>query len=108
MLVLSRTLATTPVPEALRGKVAFADLTPQAAMAHLQRQGAGRVYVDGGQIVQAFLREGLVADMIVSRIPVLIGEGRRLFGATGKDIVLKHRRTMAFPSGLVQSSYAVA
>lgn len=107
VLVLSRTLAATPVPDVLQGKVTFADLTPPAAMAHLGQEGAARVYVDGGQIVQAFLREGLVADMIISRIPVLIGAGRSLFGATPRDISLAHVRTTSFPSGLVQSHYAV-
>jgi dihydrofolate reductase len=105
VLVLSRTLAATPVPETLRDKVTFADLTPQAAMTHLDQQGAARVYVDGGQIVQAFLREGLIADMIISRIPVLIGGGRSLFGPAGGDIHFVHERTDPFPSGLVQSRY---
>ncbi len=107
VLVLSRQLAGTTPPEALRGKVTFADLTPGVAMEHLGQQGASRVYVDGGQIVQAFLREGLVADMVLSRIPVLLGEGRSLFGATGRDIPFAHEETRSFPSGLVQSRYRV-
>ena len=107
VLVLSRSLAATQVPDALRGKLTFADLTPQAAMDHLGRQGAARVYVDGGQIVQAFLREGLIHDLILSRIPVLLGTGRSLFGALDRDIMLTHQATTAFPSGLVQSRYLV-
>jgi len=105
VLVLSRQLAGTEPPPALRGKLAFADLSPQAAMDHLASQGAARVYVDGGQIVQSFLRAGLVADMVISRIPVLIGEGRSLFGDTGGDIRFSHEETRSFPSGLVQSRY---
>lgn len=105
VLVLLRQLAGTEPPEALRGKVSFADLGPRDAMDHLGRAGAARVYVDGGQIVQAFLREGLIADMVVSRIPVLIGEGRSLFGPTGSDLHFQHDRTISFPSGLVQSHY---
>lgn len=108
VLVLSRMLAASPVPEALRGKVTFADLTPQAAMDQLERQGAARVYVDGGQIVQAFLGAGLVTDIVLSRLPVLIGRGRSLFGALDRDVALVHQATTSFPSGLVQSRYAVA
>ena len=108
VLVLSRTLAATPVPDSLREQVTFADLSPQAAMDHMARLGAARVYVDGGQIVQAFLRAGLVADIILSRIPVLIGSGRSLFGALDRDLPLIHQATTAFPSGLVQSRYAIA
>lgn len=107
VLVLSRQLAGTEPPQALRGKVSFADLTPRAAMDHLGRQGASRVYVDGGQIVQAFLRDGLIADMVISRVPVLIGEGRSLFGPLPRDAKFRHERTVTFPSGLVQSHYSL-
>ena len=107
VLVLSRQLAGSAPPKAQRGKVSFADLSPLGAMDHLGRQGAKRVYVDGGQIVQAFLRAGLVADIVLSRLPVLIGTGRSLFGALDHDVPLTHEATTAFPSGLVQSRYLV-
>jgi dihydrofolate reductase len=76
-------------------------------MEMLAMAGWRRVYVDGGQIVQSFLREGLIADMVVTHIPVLIGEGRRLFGPINSDIPLTHVATKAFPSGLVQSLYRI-
>ncbi|WBV43547.1 dihydrofolate reductase family protein [Pseudoroseomonas cervicalis] len=108
VLVLSRRLAGTPVPPALAGRVRFADLAPREAMRQLAAEGKRRVYVDGGQVVQAFLREGLVEDLVITRIPVLLGTGRPLFGPTGGgDIALAHLGTKAFPSGLVQSRYRV-
>jgi dihydrofolate reductase len=73
----------------------------------LATEGWRRVYVDGGQIVQSFLRGGLIADMVISQVPVIIGAGRPLFGPTGGDISLTHVRTKAFPSGLVQTHYKV-
>ena len=105
VLVLSHRLARADIPDRLQDKVTVANLTPQAAMAHLGQQGARRVYVDGGQVVPSFLREGLIADMVLSRIPVLIGEGISLFGATGRDIHFVHEASDSFPSGLVQSRY---
>jgi dihydrofolate reductase len=107
VLVLSRTLAGTPVPDHLAGRVRFADLSPAEAMRQLASEGLGRVYVDGGQIVQAFLAAGLVADIVITRVPVLLGSGRPLFGPTAADIPLTHLGTVAFPSGLVQSTYRV-
>lgn len=108
VLVLSRQLAGTPVPAALQGKVRFADLTPKAAMDELARQGVQRVYLDGGQLVQSFLRAGLVSDMVVSTMPVLIGAGRPLFGALADDVSLQLVSSRAFASGLVQSTYRIA
>jgi len=107
VVVLSRSLATAPVPDHLRGRVRFRDQTPSEAMASLAAEGWRRVYVDGGKIVQSFLREGLIADMVVTRVPVILGSGRPLFGPTECDIPLAHLWTKTFPSGLVQSCYSV-
>jgi len=107
VVVLSRRLQGSPVPGRLRGKVRFTDLAPREAMRELERQGARKVYVDGGQVVQSFLREGLIADMVVTTVPVLIGAGRRLFGELPRDRDLALVASRSFPSGLVQSSWRV-
>ncbi|MCW8277437.1 dihydrofolate reductase [Pseudomonas sp. PCH199] len=105
VVVLSEQLADSPVPEALKGKLRFSNLAPGDVMEELARQGVRRVYVDGGQLVQSFLRDGLVANMVITTVPVLIGSGRPLFGALGQDIELKLVSSRCFPSGLVQSTY---
>jgi dihydrofolate reductase len=107
VLVLSRQLAGTPVPAALEGKLRFAALAPRAAMAELAQQGVRRVYLDGGQLLQSFLREGLVTDMVITTVPVLLGAGRPLFGPLAGDVSLKLRSSRSFASGLVQSTYQV-
>lgn len=105
VLVLSKRLTGTSVPDALKGHVRFSNRAPKDVMAELASEGVRRVYVDGGQLVQSFLKEGLIADMVITVIPVLIGEGRSLFGALPKDTDLKLVSTRSFPSGLVQSYY---
>jgi dihydrofolate reductase len=64
-----------------------------------------RVYIDGGQLIQSFLREGLVADIVITTIPVLLGSGKPLFGVLPHDIYLTLLSSRSFPSGLVQSHY---
>jgi dihydrofolate reductase len=107
VVVLSRVLAGTAVPEALVGRMSFRDETPAQAMAHVAAEGWKRAYVDGGKVIQAFLRERLIADLIVTRIPVLLGEGLPLFGPVATDVALTHLSTRSFASGFVQSHYAV-
>ena len=108
VLVLSAQLADAPVPEALKGKLRFADRTPRALMEELAGQGVHRIYVDGGRLVQSFLRDGLVADLVVTTVPILIGAGRPLFGPLPHDIGLTLVSSRSFPSGLVQSRYRLA
>ena len=105
VLVLSRQLADTPVPVALKSKVQFSNRAPKEVIDDLAAQNAHRVYIDGGQLIQSFLREGLVADIVITTIPVLLGSGRPLFGSLPHDIDLTLLSSRSFPSGLVQSYY---
>jgi dihydrofolate reductase len=80
---------------------------PADVVARLAASGAEHLYVDGGITIQRFLAAGLVDRLIVTRVPVLIGEGIPLFGALPADVRLRHVATRAFASGLVQSEYRV-
>ncbi|HEU6454151.1 MAG TPA: dihydrofolate reductase family protein [Roseateles sp.] len=108
VLVLSRQLADTPVPEALKGKVRFSRSTPKETVEALAAQQVRKVYVDGGKVVQSFLRDGLITDMVITTVPVLLGSGRPLFGDLPGDVDVKLVGSRRFPSGLVQSTYRVA
>ena len=107
VVVLSRSGAGEKLPAHAAGRARILALSPQALASQLAAEGWRRVYLDGGQLVQAFLREGLVEDLIITRVPILLGEGRPLFGSLRREIALHHEETKAFPSGLVQSRYRV-
>jgi dihydrofolate reductase len=107
VLVLSRTLEPHSLPDRLKGKVEIISASAEEAMALAAERGWNRVYADGGKLIQSFLAAGFVDDMIISRIPVLIGSGIPLFGETLADIALEHIETRSFASGLVQSHYRV-
>jgi dihydrofolate reductase len=82
--------------------------TPAEIVSQLAATGAHHLYVDGGITIQGFLSAGLVQRLIITRVPVLIGEGIPLFGSLPRDIVLHHVATRHYPSGLVQSEYEIA
>ena len=81
---------------------------PAEIAAKLAASGARHLYVDGGITIQRFLREGLIDRLVVTRVPVIIGEGIPLFGSVPHDVRLRHVGTRSYPSGLVQSEYAVS
>jgi dihydrofolate reductase len=80
---------------------------PAEIVAELAARGLGHIYVDGGITIQRFLRAGLIQRIIVTRVPVLIGEGIPLFGPLERDVALRHVATRQFASGMVQSEYEV-
>ena len=101
-------LSTRPLAPAPAGAVVeHVSGTPQEIIAHLAQRDIQHVYVDGGRTVQAFLRAGLIDRITITRVPVIIGSGISIFGALEHDIRLQHITTRHFPSGLVQSEYAV-
>jgi dihydrofolate reductase len=102
-------LSSTPVDlSAVRGGVVEQMAGPPAEIvAKLAATGAHNLYVDGGITIQRFLRAGLVQRLIITRVPVLIGDGIPLFGALTRDVQLHHVATQHYPSGLVKSEYQV-
>ncbi|WP_174800524.1 dihydrofolate reductase family protein [Martelella limonii] len=107
VVVLSSSMSQADLPDDLVDEIRLVDSAPEEAMRMLEIEGHRKVYVDGGRLIQSFLRAGLISDLVITIVPVLLGEGRRLFGSVAADISLRHEETRSFPSGLVQSRYRV-
>ena len=73
----------------------------------LAERGMERICVDGGEVIQAFLRAGYVRRIVITRIPVLIGRGIPLFGPLGGDIALRLVRSEAYANSWTQVEYEV-
>ena len=81
--------------------------SPTEITSKLAASGVHHVYVDGGVTIQRFLREGLIQRLIITRVPVLIGDGIPLFGMLPRDVRLRHIATQHYPSGLVKTEYHI-
>jgi dihydrofolate reductase len=79
---------------------------PDVLMRRLEAEGCRHAYIDGGITIQRFLAAGLIDELTVTLIPVLLGEGRPLFGTLKKDVKLKLLRTKAYEFGFVQVTYS--
>jgi len=107
VMVLSRSLRQEDLPPRLHATVQVSSDPPDVLMQSLSQKGWKRAYVDGGRVVQSFMKMGLITDLTITTIPILLGKGRPLFGSSLCDVLLEHLNTTAFPSGLVQSTYRV-
>ncbi len=95
------------IPQRLEGKVRWMGGDPKQVLVGLAAEGKKRVYVDGGATLQGFLREGLIDEIIVTYIPILLGDGIPLFGVLGQEIPLRFVSVAASACGFVQVRYEV-
>lgn len=74
----------------------------------LQQQEGKNIYCDGGaEIVYELLNHRLIDRIIVSVIPHLLGDGIRLFKGNNVEQQLVFKRSLSYPSGLVQLWYDI-
>ena len=93
------------IPEELTDRVRRISGTPTEVLDHLHGLDHHRLYVDGGRTVQSFLREDLIDELIVTRLPILLGGGIPLFGDLPASLTFRHVRTLVYLDALVQSHY---
>lgn len=80
---------------------------PGEIVERLEARRFQHAYVDGGLTIQRFLAAGFIDRLVITRVPVLIGEGIPLFGPVPRDIHLHHVETRSYTGGLVQSEYEI-
>jgi dihydrofolate reductase len=91
------------------GKIRFYNGPLKALIQELKNQPGKNIFCDGGgQIVYELLKEKLVDELIISIIPVFLGDGIPLFksGRPEQDLTLASCRN--FDTGLVQLHYKMA
>lgn len=103
--VIVRSRGSVEIPEDLAATVSASGESAPELLKRLAAQGHRHLYVDGGQTVQDFLRAGLVTDLVITLIPVLLGEGIPLFGRLPQDVRLRLMGTTATDFGFVQLRY---
>lgn len=103
VVVLSR--SERPLNAPAGADVRLSQSPPADLLVELAAVGWSRVYVDGGQVIQSFLQADLIESLTVTRVPILLGRGRPLFGPLEREMRLEARATTTLPSGLVQTRY---
>lgn len=95
------------VPKELEGKVRVESLTPKQLVSVLEKEGKKHLYIDGGATIQGFIKAGLVQEITITRIPILLGAGKSLFGELGMEVHLHLIDTADSDNGFVQERYEV-
>lgn len=103
VFVLSNTLDTIPRISGAKIEIERGDL--KSLVSRLGDQGFANLYIDGGKVVQSFLKEDLIDELIITRIPILLGDGIPLFGKLSVVRNFRHAKTEILGDSLVKSRY---
>jgi dihydrofolate reductase len=80
-----------------------------AAIGELKAKPGGELQVHGsGRLIRWLLENDLVDEMNLLILPVVVGQGTRLFPDTGRDIALDLVESRAFPKGSTLQVYRAA
>ena len=103
VFVLSNSLNVLPGEYANKAEILKG--TPEAIIKSLNQRGLRDFYVDGGKPIQDFLKRDMIDELIITRVPILLGEGIPLFADMASEIRFEHIRTGVLGEQLVKSSY---
>ena len=103
VFVLSTSLKL--IPGTLNEKATLIAMKPAVLLNYLSDKGFSNIYVDGGKVIQSFLKEDLIDELLITRVPELIGTGIPLFGYLDNDLRFEHIKTNIYSDGLVKSQY---
>ncbi|MEL7005693.1 MAG: dihydrofolate reductase family protein [Bacteroidota bacterium] len=103
VFVLSNRLNS--VPEDLAATVEIVSGGLKELVSGLAKRGYHNLYIDGGRTIQSFLAEDMIDGIIITKIPVLLGDGIPLFGRLTGELKFKHEKTEIFNNALVKSAY---
>ena len=90
------------------GNIKFYTRDLKTLVSDLKSKTGKHIFCDGGaEIVQLLLKDNLIDECYISIIPILLGDGIRLFNSAFPEQKLKHIQTKSYDSGLVQVHYEV-
>jgi dihydrofolate reductase len=97
-------ITRTPRPE--NGKIRFFTGDLSDLVHRLKLDSGKNIFIDGGsEIIDVLLKDNLIDELIISIIPILLGDGIRLFKDGRPELRLKLMHSECYGTGLVQLHY---
>lgn len=96
----------TRSPRPKVGRTTFYTGNPGDLVRQLKSEEGKNIYCDGGaEVIHELLKQDLIDEMIISIVPVILGNGTRLFKDGRPEMSLELVQTKKFDTGLTQLHY---
>ena len=93
------------MPGKFKDKAFLISGTLDEVLQEIHGKGFIKLYIDGGKVIQTFLKEDLIDEMIITTIPVLLGSGIPMFGDLPKQLVFECIKSTRFLDKVVQNHF---
>lgn len=103
VFVLSKTMKE--IPDEMKSKAERVRGNLNTIVERLNKKGFENLYIDGGKTIQSFLKQDLIDEIIITRIPIILGSGIPLFGEMDLELRFEHVQTEVLNNALVKSRY---
>lgn len=103
VFVLSNSLLEIPATHCDQAFLLQGNLTQ--ALSTIHHQGCQNLYIDGGYTITKFLEEDLIDEMIITIMPIVLGDGIPLFGKITQSSDWQLKQSQTFLNQVVQNHY---
>jgi dihydrofolate reductase len=102
-----KTYVITHTPKPQIGNTIFYNGELKTLVNSLKAEHGLDIYCDGGaQVVTELLKDNLIDEFYISIIPVLLGDGIKLFQSNSNESTLRFISSKSYEKGLVQLHYS--
>lgn len=105
--IIALSKSVKEVPDNLKNKVEIYSGDIATLISALEEAGFKQAYIDGGATITSFLKAKLINEITITQAPILLGDGKPLFGVISQKIKLKNAKATAFANDFVQVTYEV-
>ena len=93
------------IPGAYKDKAFLVRGTSTEVLEHIHEKGYHSLYIDGGSTINNFLKEDLIDEMTITRMPILLGSGAPLFSDLPKPLRFDLVGSKTFLNQITQNHY---
>jgi dihydrofolate reductase len=104
VFVLSNSLKT--IPAGYEDKIELVNGKLTDVLKFIHKKGYRQLYIDGGRTIQSFLNEDLIDEMVITVIPILLGNGIPLFAELSNQLTFECVETKHYLGKVAQNRYA--
>jgi len=103
VFVLSNKLSEIPLK--YEGKAFLVNGSLNEVLAKIHKKGYKELYIDGGTTIRNFLKEDLIDEIIITTIPIMLGNGVPLFSSLNRQLQFECRESKIYLKKIVQNSF---